>query len=326
MKKIIEVQPFNHFTLRDCFFSAMFPALDALGGDSKATAILASSLVEYSYQNFRFVQENKNVPQETLEKMMADQNIRMKVNFEYKEDIVEFVRESINEKKLLMITLVDSISYDPVTKKQTDSTAGFRHWLLFYGYDDETEEFYVIDHFFLASPIYCKLRMKYEELVRSYGLVTEKFGSKMQELTEMSDAPQTEDLYAKYLKVWKDSRKVWNSNGSPVLQYMAHVVEVLDENNSEYIETNVLSLIEDYSRISVYYVKDKYVIELVDKNSELIKLIDNQTKDINSLKRILFGISKNGIKDEDTLPSLEQLVKKIYDTAIIIENGMENQG
>lgn len=325
MRKVIEsVQPFNHFTLRDCFFSALFPALDALGGDSRATAILASSYVEYSYENSRFVQENKNVPQETLEKLMAEQNIRMQVNFEYQEDIVDFVRKSIDENKLLMVTLVDSISYDPQTNKKTDSTAGFRHWILFYGYDDETEEFYVIDHFFLASPIYCKLRMKYEELVRSYKLVTEKFFSKIQELTAIKDVEKPSDLYTKYLDVWMASRKVWNSDGNPILQYMENIIDVLSRKEKDYIANNILSLIEDYSRISVYYVKEKYVIELIDKNSSLIKSMDCQTKDINSLKKIFFGISKNnGDMDEQTVSSLIEITQKIYDEAVVIENKIE---
>ena len=78
MKKIFNnIEPFNQFALRDCFYSALLPAIGALGGDSKATAILAGSDMHFSFQNTKLIQHNERIDSNELNKWLSDQNIEM---------------------------------------------------------------------------------------------------------------------------------------------------------------------------------------------------------------------------------------------------------
>ena len=100
MKKIFNnIEPFNQFALRDCFYSALLPAIGALGGDSKATAILAGSDMHFSFQNTKLIQHNERIDSNELNKWLSDQNIEIKYSQIYQNEIIEYIRNEINNEK-----------------------------------------------------------------------------------------------------------------------------------------------------------------------------------------------------------------------------------
>ena len=321
MIKIIEpIHPFNHFALRDCFYSALFPAIDALGGDSKATAILASSDMHFSFEGNRLIQHNDKIEQNELSNWLTDQNVTMEYNQEYQEDIVGFIKNTINQNNLLMISLVDAISYDPNTQKKTEDTAGFRHWILFYGYDDEKKEFYVIDHFFIASPIYCKLRMQYHSLQESYKLHAQKYSSRIYVFSRKKTNSCRDNLYDKYIYEWITKRNKWNFNGNPVNMYFDYALDVIKSKDIGLIKNNIISLVEAFYRITVYYIKEKYVIELINKRCALIKQFDKQITSVNMIRQKLFLFARWTSEEcYQEIASLIELLQEACRDAQIIE-------
>ena len=225
MKKIFNnIEPFNQFALRDCFYSALLPAIGALGGDSKATAILAGSDMHFSFQNTKLIQHNERIDSNELNKWLSDQNIEIKYSQIYQNEIIEYIRNEINNEKLLMISLVDAISTDPKSGKETNNTAGFKHWILFYGYDDDSQEFSVIDHFYI--------------------------------------------------------------------EYVNYSISIFKLLNYDIVKKDLISFIENYYRIMVYYIKEKYVIGLFDKDKNLVKQVDTIIVNINLLRNKFFYIAK----------------------------------
>lgn len=292
MKKIFNnIEPFNQFALRDCFYSALLPAIGALGGDSKATAILAGSDMHFSFQNTKLIQHNERIDSNELNKWLSDQNIEIKYSQIYQNEIIEYIRNEINNENLLMISLVDAISTDPKSGKETNNTAGFKHWILFYGYDDDSQEFSVIDHFYIESPIYCKLKMSYDELKRSYNLQNEKYGSRIYILYK-ANGVCTNDLYRTYFNNWIIKRNQYNNQGNPIIEYVNYSISIFKLLNYDIVKKDLISFIENYYRIMVYYIKEKYVIGLFDKDKNLVKQVDTIIVNINLLRNKFFYIAK----------------------------------
>ena len=293
MKKIFNnVEPFNNFALRDCFFSALFPAVDALGGDSNAMAILAGNDMRFRCEGFSLFQKKERISNEELEGWLDDQNIKISYNYKKKENIVDYVKQILFSDKLIMISLVDPVSIDENSKLVTQSTAGFKHWILFYGFDDNTKEFNVIDHFYIASPIYCKLKMKFSNLENSYENVNKKYGTKIFILSRTSDKI-TENLYSKYYEMWMNNKKKLYESVNPVLEYISYVFDNFLSEEKILNEIDFLSIIEAFYRLMVYYIKEKYIVEVLIKNCNIIKKINRQIVLINSFRTELFSIVKS---------------------------------
>lgn len=317
MKKIIDkVEPFNQFALRDCFYSMLFPAIKGLDGSAEALAIATNNDTVFSYKRGRFIQNNRRPNREEIDRLILEQNIDLISHDNYEEDIVAYIQNCIDNEQLVIVSLVDSLAFDPSTGEETCGHVGYGHWVLFYGYDDQCEEFSVIDHFHLESPIYYELRMKYDELSRSYTEHNKQYGSRMKIISRSGERVNEAILKEKYCYDWFHERKDETNNA--VIEYLDYLYDFFTNERFSKVKMLWYFVAEDIVRLNLYYLKQKYIINALGNNKELQKQIDHQMKYIYELKKIIYGMRT--IKTEE---DYEQFKSKIGFIDDFRKNGIE---
>lgn len=314
-KAIPNVEPYNQFALRDCYFSMIFPAVNAFSGSADALAIVTNNDIVFSYDKERFRQEDTRNSRNNLDNLLAEQNIKLEKDNTYHTDIVDFVCGEIDKGHLVVASLVDSLAYDPNTGDETAGHAGFGHWVLIYGYDDEKRVLNVIDHFRVESPIYCKLLMNFDELKRSYDKHNEDNGSRLQILSRLKSDECKSDLKNKYCQEWINLRKAREQN--PVTEYLNFIRGFFDKGYLQ-VKRQWFFVAEDIVRLNSYYLQQKYILNHLSSDKEMIKRIDRQTQSILKFKQKLFEIRQ--VKTEEDFVDYKTKFDFVDD---FVRNGFE---
>lgn len=153
------------------------------------------------------------------------------------------------------------------------------------------------------------------------------YGSRIQVLSRVTDQPIDEKyLYDKYLFRWQTKRDFYTANGNPVLLYFEYISRCLAEQSGEEIKRSAVMFIEDITRMSVYYIKERIIIEILyeilNSDNDLDDLMNQQIKRINELRSLLFRFVRNSIVEE--LDVLKNSIKVIFDVAQTIETKISN--
>jgi len=166
MNRVIldNVNPLNDVRL-DCDKQAIFPILTSLGVD--LGCLLLNSFAKYEIfdnQALRIVQiETNTIKDLGFEYEYADENC----------DALEYIKDKLIVGQPLVITC-DCFGLPMF--ESTHKIAHAEHAICIYGFDDQTQEFHIIDHEYHNSFLYLKQRLRYDDLLFSYNEHKNTFG------------------------------------------------------------------------------------------------------------------------------------------------------
>lgn len=171
VSKIIDnVEPFNEIFYRDCVYNALFPALIHYG--KGIDNFLANDIIFYTMEEENWKSLDAKVHSciridELLESSGLEVHLTAK-----EEDIIGACINAIAQDKLVILR-VDCF-YESM-RKDTYEKLHWPHYLLIFGYDNDSEIFHILEHENIDSFKYKKKTMPYHEARNCYEGYLEHF-------------------------------------------------------------------------------------------------------------------------------------------------------
>jgi len=154
------IEPFNEFLYRSCFYNAAFPAVLHLS--KGISSILTNDVPVYTYDN-KLQLGIDYLAQNTLEDTLNYDGVCVEKKYKV-QDIVSRIIEAINCSRPVVIAVdcfYESIRSDMYQKEH------WPHYLLVYGYDISQNTFNIIEHVNRDSLTYEKKRITFKEVIEA---------------------------------------------------------------------------------------------------------------------------------------------------------------
>lgn len=170
IKIIDNIQPFNEVFYIDCFYNAFFPILQYLGASNLAFLSNDIFLYKYEQKHNNGHLDAKFISGLDVEKILfEDYGVKTVVKVKT-EDVLSDIKIAIQNGRPVIIS-VDCF-YEPI-RLDMYNQEHWSHALLIYGYNEEEQIFYILEHENVNSLNYRPTKISYTDMVNSYaGYIT----------------------------------------------------------------------------------------------------------------------------------------------------------
>lgn len=149
----------------DCFYSALFAFLASNNKD--ILPYIANNIFYYDYSSkqddLRLKYGIKTMSSLGLEEINEKQGIRIIEERVLSEDIIEYIKGSIDENKMISVGVdMFELSYRPDRYKKIHTS----HMLIVYGYNNVNQQFYILDN--IDNSKYIETKCTFSDLQTSY--------------------------------------------------------------------------------------------------------------------------------------------------------------
>lgn len=322
-----KIEPFNDVYYHDCLFNAFFPVVNVAGGDIRN--ILANDISIYQYND-----ENKRLTAELLQvesiQSIIYKSHRIYANIKTKtENIIDEVKTSINNGNYIVVH-VDCF-YENI-RKDMFHKSHWTHALLIYGYDDNMQEVYILEHDDVNSLTYSKKVLKYNILsdcVDGYianfqrGKATPLFY--VINISNFRDDDAKPDFEAIYRKNVINNIKALDESIRNLSDFIVYYEKISQDEN--YICENMDFLLREFNDIVKNKTADHYKFsKLLAGNERVMELSREITKGWSSIRAVYqkmkFSEKYNGTSLKKIVPKLQ----KIYEAEINLKKILEGDG
>jgi hypothetical protein len=159
------VAPFNEFYLGSCYTQAYVPAVAALG-------VSAEKFIANNYSYFQKDGERLFIRSSYLDTQTVfnDRFGLMEESLCHKvEKLPQFLVEQLRESRLCICRSNNPHAIDVESGKLANGSGeGVIHWLLVYGYDLDSQHFFVLEHRTNFAALYRPMEIPFDELERAY--------------------------------------------------------------------------------------------------------------------------------------------------------------
>lgn len=171
MKKIEHINPFNTFFYRDCYYNSLFSILQFYG--LNIFIVLANEVFFYSGQENKILGGTAKYRQVVpIDKLLKRMNVQC--SFENSiHGLMERIVESLDQDSPVIL-LVDC--YEEEIRKDLYHKEHLDHSLLIYGYDEQTEEFIVMEQGKKNTLDYQEKRISFQSTYDSVKSYQELYG------------------------------------------------------------------------------------------------------------------------------------------------------
>ncbi len=173
---IPNVEPFNEFIYKDCFYSAAFPLVRHLG--RSLVPLLTNDTVLYSYDSsagcaIGAVYE----PAEHVENVLSNQGI-LQIRGKRATDVCDLIVSSVRQGHPIVVRVdcyYESIRPDTYHKRHHP------HALLVYGFDVSQQTFRILEHQHVESPLYAPWDLPFADMREAYAGFIDRFSAEQPE-------------------------------------------------------------------------------------------------------------------------------------------------
>lgn len=277
-KVILQVQPFDQFIYRDCFYNSLLSVIGYY--HIKLLHVLTAAIPEYIMNQDNQLIDIDYVEKETFNELIKEMGLRCD-NKNITKELIGELKNYVNQ-GVPIILWVDSF-YEPFIK-DTYNQEHIHHTIVVCGYSDERKEVYVIDHTQKNSLNYRMQVMSYEQLELAFYENINRFGpqygmdtfiviEKQLEMVKTIDTLRYE--YLQFLK--KEHHRV---------RLGIHYLELFIKNMKASTQNNIINIlkanqdiIELFNKIVQSKVAEEYKISyLFEKDHMVNSKIENLRK------------------------------------------------
>ncbi|MBU3198524.1 amino acid adenylation domain-containing protein [Clostridium estertheticum] len=310
-----DINPFNDVYYIDCFYNAFFPIVNYINGS--LLPFLANDVLVYS-RDKEMQLDTKFITSLTVEKILIDEfniytDIKVSVG-----NIVESIKNAILNHRLVIIHIdcyYESIREDMYNKNH------WTHALLVYGYDDEDEVCYVLEHDDINNLNYKPKKISYNDIINCYnGYLTNfqkgektpsyfEFYLKNNYLNNSLEKINIKKYQKNYLNCILDNKKVMEESLNKLNKFKLDYINIV--NDEEYLRKNIDHIIHQYNNIIKAKKADFYKIsKLFNDNQKLLNIQKEVEVSWNYIKIIAEKLKYSGIyKNKIFINSAEKLDK-----------------
>ena len=192
--KIDTIKPFNEIWFKNCYYSAYFPIIIALG--ETIVPLLTNQIFEFHIDDYGYISFDEKIyeKEDEIENKLGIKVIKKIVV----DDVIKRLKSSINKGNPVLLK-VDCF-YES-TRLDTYKKIHAPHVITVYGYNDKSKEFCILDHDSINSIMYKEKTLPYSDIQKAYESFTDKYMEYSEysyyeyEKKENIDVHKIEELY-----------------------------------------------------------------------------------------------------------------------------------
>ncbi len=321
-KEIIRVQqdiePFNEFFYKSCFFDSLFPVVKFY--DRSILAFLVNDIVRYTYNEDTCAIKAEYKEVEEFDKILSRIDLQTKSK-NRSEDIINDLIKSLSYNKFVILWI--DCFFEPI-RRDTYMKMHWPHTVLFYGFDSSKKVFNIIEHSHLNSLSYKKQIINFEDVIKCYNGFFDFFTGDISEPTYyemfMDGAHEIKENYSSHREYRMLFGKNVQSNRSEIeigienlkkfSDYLSCYIKnrIFDKEESERILEN-LNTICNAKKVEFYRTKG-----LFEDHNDIIFLIKTIEETWNYIRR---HIAKHIYSSKNFSDDIEVIIKKIEYTSTL---------
>lgn len=172
IRQVERLAPFNDIFYKECFYNALFPAVQYLESDILPILLNDAILYRFDQRNRHFQVVYK--PSMEVDKLLAAHGIRMQSEAEGDAALLDRIRKSIRGNRPVILR---ADVYYSSTRADTYLTRHWPHAWLVFGFDDRSGKLAVLEHDRAENLTYRRRWVSYDDAVRCHNGYLEQFGT-----------------------------------------------------------------------------------------------------------------------------------------------------
>lgn len=313
-KIIVDIEPFNEIHFYQCFLHANFPVIGHF--KRHIYPFLFKSKYSFDLNGSIYIE---STTRENAKNILNDMGI-VQCGKRISENIVSDIKQAINLKRPTIINLdcfYESIRDDAYMKNH------YPHFILIYGFNDNTKEFYIIEHKYKDSFIYTKRLIGYNDIVNCYNsgieyLKLQNYGDTFYEYYIMEDFKYTKNkhsYYMEYLDYLYCNKEIFENN---LIEFKNNIPEFMNHityfDNLDYVIDQLNNIIEEKN-------KEKYIlITLFNDFKEINILIEKIINEWIIIRGIIAKMKYSNKNDINKINNIKIRKEEIYLKELMLNN------
>lgn len=319
VKILNNIEPFNEIVYDSCFYNSLFPIMGHFGVG--IAHLLLNDLITYDFDESKTVPfDSKYTSIKPLEEVLGNLGIMMNQKFMNPENLVEELKLSlINNQPIILQVNCFYLSYrlDSYQRKHLP------HSLLIYGFDDNKQDFFAVEHTNYEDLNYMKMSISYDDILHGYNGFCEVFKDTIsfpfisfkQMRTHQQKSLGNSLINQYFLSNVDNKDKLENG-----LQSLTEIMDFFQDKESVCIlfKANMEKVMWQVNRIVNSKSAERYKVTLfTNDNSFLLNLIEDIVEKWKIIRVIVAKMHYLELYDENKIDNICSLLNEIYELETI---------